>query len=97
MKIQSGVDHQNSDDFDWDLHKGYGKRTFKVNVKFKEAFEVPPEVCISLTAFDLQEGDNARLEVAVSKIEFNQFTLEYKTWGSTKLHRATVNWLAHGK
>lgn len=97
MKIQSGEHQASKENMDWELHKGHGSRTFRETVKFAEPFQVPPTVVVGLTMFDIHAEQNARLMVYVVKAEFNQFTIEYRTWASSRVLEARASWFAYGK
>ena len=96
MKIQSGTAMGSKDEFDWELHKGHGPRSFRTTIGFDQPFSQPPKVVLSLVGFDIQEGEPSRIWVKVHKTEHNQFQLEYKTWASTKVHSMRVHWIAYG-
>ena len=96
MKIQSGEHQASLKDFDWDLHKGHGPRTFKATISFPSAFRVPPTVVVSLTMFDIASGQNARLMTYVHEAEHDKFTIAYRTWNNTWVNEARASWIAYG-
>lgn len=97
MKIQSGEHTASKQHIDWELHKGHGPRTHREVVKFPSPFGKPPNVVVGLTMFDLVAGDHARVMVYVVNTEFNQFTIEYRTFGGCKVGEVRAFWLAYGE
>jgi hypothetical protein len=73
-----------------------GVRTFTGRVTFERAFQAPPVVQIGITGFDIDNGDNARLNVGIIEVDGEGFDVELRTWWNSRLWSVDLNWLAIG-
>jgi hypothetical protein len=71
-------------------------RTFAGRVTFDRAFVAPPVVQIGITGFDIDNGDNARLNVRIITIDKKGFDVELATWWNSRLWSVDLNWIAIG-
>jgi len=75
---------------------GGGARTFAGRITFDRAFNGTPVVQIGITGFDIDNGDNARLNVGITAVDGSGFDVELKTWWNTRLWSVDLNWIAIG-
>jgi hypothetical protein len=80
---------------DTSLH-GDGVRTFTGRVAFDRAFNSPPVVQIGITGFDIDNKDNARLNVGVTNVDVTGFDVELRTWWNTRIWSVDLSWFAIG-
>jgi hypothetical protein len=73
-----------------------GIRTFAGRVTFERAFDAPPVVQIGITGFDIDNGDNARLNVGITGVDGTGFDVELRTWWNSRLWSVDLNWIAIG-
>jgi hypothetical protein len=71
-------------------------RTFAGRVTFERAFQAPPVVQVGITGFDIDNGDNARLNVNIGHVDSEGFTVELRTWWNTRLWSVNLSWIAIG-
>ncbi len=71
-------------------------RTFRAQVFYPEAFNSIPLVQASLTGFDIDQRDTARISVAVSDITTTGFTVSVTTWRETRVYGVEVTWTVIG-
>jgi hypothetical protein len=76
--------------------EGKGERSFTGRVKFAQAFQAPPVVQIGITGFDIDNGDNARLNVGIVDVDGEGFGVELRTWWNSRLWSVDLNWIAIG-
>jgi opacity protein-like surface antigen len=77
------------------LH-GDGVRTYSGRVAFEHAFNSPPVVQIGVTGFDIDNGDNARLNVGIKNVDVSGFDVELRTWLNTRIWSVDLSWFAIG-
>jgi hypothetical protein len=75
---------------------GDGVRTFSGRVTFEREFAAPPVVQIGITGFDIDNGDNARLNVGITGVDGQGFDVELRTWWNSRLWSVDLSWLAIG-
>jgi hypothetical protein len=75
---------------------GDGVRTFSGRVTFEREFAAAPVVQIGITGFDIDNGDNARLNVGIIGVDGRGFDVELRTWWNSRLWSVDLNWLAIG-
>ncbi|HTV21352.1 MAG TPA: H-type lectin domain-containing protein [Polyangiaceae bacterium] len=75
---------------------GEGVRSFTGRVRFDRAFQAPPVVQIGITGFDIDNGDNARLNVGIRDVDVEGFAVELRTWWNSRLWSVDLNWIAIG-
>jgi H-type lectin domain len=84
----------------WDLLEtnvhGHGVRAFSARVEFERAFNAPPVVQIGVTGFDIDNQDNARLNVGITSVDANGFDVELRTWWNTRIWSVDLSWFAIG-
>jgi len=71
-------------------------RSFEHQVRFDAPFSNLPLVQVSLTGFDIDSRDTARLSVHAEEITSEGFKLVIKTWMHTRVYRVDVSWIALG-
>lgn len=75
---------------------GDGVRSFTGRVRFDRSFQAPPVVQIGITGFDIDNGDNARLNVNIRDVDVEGFAVELRTWWNSRLWSVDLNWIAIG-
>jgi hypothetical protein len=75
---------------------GDGVRSFNGRITFDREFSSPPVVQIGITGFDIDNGDNARLNVGIIAVDGKGFDVELRTWWNSRLWSVDLNWLAIG-
>jgi hypothetical protein len=73
-----------------------GTRTFAGRITFERSFDSPPVVQIGVTGFDIDNGDNARLNVAITAVDGTGFDVELRTWWNSRLWSVDLSWIAIG-
>lgn len=73
-----------------------GPRVFRGRVEFERPFSASPVVQMGVTGFDIDNGANARLNVAVLVVDEQGFDVEVKTWWDSRLWSVDLSWLAIG-
>ena len=71
-------------------------RMFRGRVEFERSFSAVPVVQIGVTGFDIGNGANARLNVAVVGVEAQGFDVEVRTWWDSRLWSVDLSWIAIG-
>lgn len=72
------------------------RRVFRGRVEFERSFAAFPVVQIGVTGFDVDNGANARLNVAVVGVDVQGFDVELRTWWDSRLWSVDLSWLAIG-
>ena len=75
---------------------GDGVRAYSGRVAFDRSFNAPPVVQIGITGFDIDNGDNARLNVGIKNVDVTGFDVELRTWLNTRIWSVDLNWFAIG-
>lgn len=73
-----------------------GIRRFLVQVYFDNPFYGIPVVNLSLTGFDIDQRDSARLTLSAENINPSGFTATISTWADTRVFGVDFQWLAIG-
>lgn len=73
-----------------------GLRRYQVEVFFDTPFLNPPVVQLSLTGFDIDQRDSARLTVKADNITSYGFQATIATWADTRVFGVDFQWLAIG-
>lgn len=81
---------------DGEMWAGEGDRERKVYIEFNQRFRRPPIVNVAIKMIDVDQGGNLRYDLIVEYITEKGFDVRMKTWGDTKIARASVNWTAIG-
>jgi hypothetical protein len=71
-------------------------RSFTTRIAFERAFGSRPVVHLGIIGFDMDNGDNARLEVNVTAVDNKGFSVELRTWWNSRLWSVNLSWLAIG-
>ena len=75
---------------------GTGARAHRTHIAFDERFISPPAVHVGLSMWDIDNGQNQRVDISAEEISEEGFTLVFKTWGDSRIARVRANWLAIG-
>ena len=75
---------------------GSGKRWSRTVVDFKQDFNTPPAVQMSIAMIDADSNRNLRLELFAEDVTTKGFTAVAHTWSDTRIGRLQVNWTAIG-
>lgn len=73
-----------------------GIRRYKVEVLFDNPFFSVPVVNLSLTGFDIDQRDSARLTLSAENLSSTGFTASIATWADTRVFGVDFQWLAIG-
>lgn len=73
-----------------------GFRTFTGQITFDRVFTTPPVVQVGITGFDIDNRDNARLQVGIVGVDESGFGVQLRTWWNTKLWSVELSWIAIG-
>jgi len=95
MEVESGQMWATKDDPQWTLLEGTGERTYKKHINFKKSFGKPPNVVLGITFTDFINDSNHRIMVKPKNITVDGFTIEIRTWSTTHIYGAGVDWLAY--
>lgn len=79
-----------------DMWTGHGDRSRTVRVKFREEFRETPLVNIGIKMIDADQSANLRYDLILEDVSETGFKIRMKTWGDTKIARASANWSAIG-
>ncbi len=71
-------------------------RAYVYHVDFEVPFQTAPVVQVSLTGFDLDQRDSARLNVESIAIDMYGFDIVVSTWNETRVYGVDVSWIAIG-
>ena len=81
---------------DGDMWSGTGERQRVVSVTFSEEFKTKPAVFVALEMLDLHKQSNHRVVTKAQNISLSGFEVAFKTWGDTRIARASAAWMAIG-
>lgn len=97
--VQGGVVYHSADEDPktWTLVNGTGERKFTSHIYFRDPYQEPPTVTVSLTGMDVGKGANHRLTVKPINITRLGFDLEYKTWWDSQVYALWSSWAAFGE
>ena len=76
---------------------GSGDRSVTVDIVFVRSFKEAPEVAVAIIGMDCDHTTNQRYWLKATNIKTTGFTLEFSTWGDTRISRAGASWQAIGK
>lgn len=71
-------------------------RRFISKVNFDSPFSYTPLVHISVTGFDMDNRDSARLSVHAEAITPTGFVIALQTWQYSRVYKVEISWLALG-
>ena len=80
-----------------EMWAGQGERERRMPVLFSEPFKTTPAVFISLELLDLHSGANHRTVTVAKNISETGFDAVLRTWGDTRIARASAAWMAIGE
>ena len=87
-------DHVKESGFMWE---GDGDRLISGRVIFTKPYKQPPAVNVHIVGMDSDQSANLRYWLNATEIGPLAFTIEFKTWGNTRIARAGVSWTAIGR
>lgn len=95
--IEQGVEPLFSDFEDGgEMWTGSGERECRRSVRFGEPFRDPPSVIVTLELLDMHHGTNHRTVLTAENITEHGFDVVFRTWGNTRVARASAAWTAIG-
>lgn len=71
-------------------------RRFVSKVTFDSPFSYVPLIHISISGFDMDQRDSARLNVCAEAINTTGFDIVVETWLTSRVYKVEVSWLALG-
>ena len=80
-----------------EMWSGAGERERWMPVEFSETFKTKLSVFITLELLDLHSGANHRTVTVAENITEAGFDAVLRTWGDTRIARATAAWIAIGE
>lgn len=75
---------------------GNGPRLVRQAIRFDESFLQLPLVHVSLSMWDIDGSHNQRVDIQAVDITHEGFTIEFRTWGDTRVARVRASWMAIG-
>lgn len=79
-----------------DMWTGSGPREYRRMVRFSQEFRDAPAVHVGLSMWDIEQGENQRVDLRTEQIGADGFTIIFATWGNTHIARVRADWLAIG-
>jgi len=79
------------------MWSGEGDREVQVKLRFATDFQRPPHITLGISGMDSSCAQNLRFALAAENVTAVGFVIVFKTWGDTKIARASVNWSAIGQ
>jgi len=79
------------------MWSGEGDREVRLKLRFTASFQRPPHITLGISGMDSSCGQNLRFSLATEAVTPEGFVIVFKTWGDTKIARASVNWSAIGQ
>ena len=76
---------------------GDGDREVRLKLRFTASFQRPPHITLGISGMDSSCRQNLRFSLAAETVMSESFVIVFKTWGDTKIARASVNWSAIGQ
>lgn len=76
--------------------EGHGDKIVGKKILFEEPFKAIPKIFPSITAFNLDRGFEARLEVTVDSVTKNEAEITIRTWRESRAYYVRIEWLAIG-
>ena len=77
------------------INSGRGLRYVSGAIEFNPPFRSPPEVAISVAAWNIPR--NARVRAVVVEVDESGFSYRIETWGDTVVHSIEATWIAVAK
>lgn len=75
---------------------GSGQRTHRHDVRFEQPFRDVPVIHIGLSMWDIERGENQRVDLRSENVRRTGFSIVFTTWGNTHIARVRADWLAIG-
>lgn len=75
---------------------GQGDRESRHVITFKEAFDQPPAVMVSISMWDIDNKHNSRADITAERVTLKGFDLVFRTWADTRVARVRADWMAIG-
>lgn len=82
---------------DGPMWSGEGDRSARVQILFPNPFREAPAIHASIKMIDAAHWANQRYDLVVEAVDGFGFTLVFKTWGDSKIARASAAWTAFGE
>ncbi len=79
------------------LWAGDGDRQVRLKVRFVARFQRLPHIMLGICGMDSSCAQNLRFSLVAGHISVEGFEIVFKTWGDTKIARASINWSAIGQ
>ena len=79
------------------MWSGDGDREVRFKLRFTASFQRIPHITLGISGMDSSCGQNLRFSLAAEAVTSESFVIVFKTWGDTKIARASVNWTAIGQ
>lgn len=83
-------------DDDGPMWTGDGPRQERVAVRFEQPFQVPPQVMVGLSMWDIAGDTNQRADIKAESVTETGFELVFRAWGDTHVARVRADWIAIG-
>lgn len=75
---------------------GHGPREARRRIDFDRPFMAPPLVHLGMGMLDISNASNLRLQLTAEEVDERGCTISFRTWGDTRIARASVSWIAVG-
>ena len=75
---------------------GSGPREYRQQVRFSQKYSGKPMVHVGLTMWDIERGENQRVDIRAEEITPEGFVIVFATWGNTHIARVRTDWLSIG-
>lgn len=75
---------------------GAGERESRHQIVFTQPFLAVPSVMVSLSMWDIDHMNNARMDLRAQRVTAKGFDLVFRTWGDSRVARVRADWLAIG-
>lgn len=79
------------------MWSGDGDREVRFKLRFTASFQRIPHITLGISGMDSSCGQNLRFSLAAETVTSESFVIVFKTWGDTKIARASVSWSAIGQ
>jgi hypothetical protein len=78
------------------IPNGSGERFAYINIAFGYTYASAPQVAVSISGMDVDQGRNERINVWADSITTTGCRLVFQTWGDTIIYNCTATWLSFG-
>lgn len=75
---------------------GSGQREHRHQVVFPSPFQSAPVVHVGLSMWDIERGENQRVDLRAEEVTAKGVVIVFATWGNTHIARIRADWLAIG-